>query len=198
VADSFTWFNPGPLQDGDLQLVAPCESFLDQMLAALDHPLTRQEMPWLPAHSRHNWLETLANEPEGRNPGDESTGIAPAYYFWMLRAAPPAGERFVVGTINLRIGHSPNLEQYAGQIGYDVFPFARGRHYAERSCRLLLPLARRHGLNPLWITCNPDNTASRRTLERLGAKLIEIVPIPADHRLYALGERNKCRYRVDL
>jgi tagatose 1,6-diphosphate aldolase len=61
-----------------------------------------------------------------------------------------------------------------------------------------MPLARRHGINPLWITCNPDNHASRRTCERLGATLVEIVPVPVGHTLYQRGEREKCRYRVDL
>ena len=37
--------------------------------------------------------------------------------------------------------------------------------------RLLLPLARRHGLQTVWITCNPDNWASRRTCELAGAEL---------------------------
>jgi predicted acetyltransferase len=79
-----------------------------------------------------------------------------------------------------------------------VYPFARGHHYAERACRLLLPLARRHGIQPLWITCNPDNFPSRRTCERLGAKLVEIVAVPPRDPLYLRGDHEKCRYRLDL
>jgi tagatose 1,6-diphosphate aldolase len=79
-----------------------------------------------------------------------------------------------------------------------VYPPARGRHYAERAARLLLPLARRHGMSELWITCNPDNAASRRTCERLGGELVEIVPIPPDHAFYSRGERAKCRYLIRL
>src|SRR5437868_14474135 len=116
--------------------------------------------------------------------------------------APPSGQTLppvrIAGAVGLRIGRTHAVEMYYGHFGYNVYPFARGRHYAERSCRLLLPLARRHGLGPLWITCNPDNLASRRTCERLGATLVDNVPIPADHPLYARGERFKCRYRVPL
>ena len=77
-------------------------------------------------------------------------------------------------------------------------PPARGRRYAERSCRLLFPLARAHGIKTLWITCNPDNFASRRTCERLGMRLIDTVPVPDTDPLYARGDRVKCRYRIEL
>jgi tagatose 1,6-diphosphate aldolase len=84
---------------------------------------------------------------------------------------------------------------YLGHVGYNVYPPARGRRLAARAVRLLLPFARRLGLSPLWITCNPDNLASRRTCEIAGGRLIDVVPLPADHPLHARGEREKCRYR---
>ncbi len=123
---------------------------------------------------------------------DPARNLVPAYVFDMRL------KRAVVGGINLRIGSTRHIEMYAGHIGYSVEPPHRGHHYAERACRLLLPLARRHGINPLWITCNPDNIPSRRTCERLGATLIEIVPLPEDTEMYQRGERCKCRYRLDL
>ena len=42
------------------------------------------------------------------------------------------------------------------------------------------------------ITCNPDNLPSRRTLERLGGDLLEIVDLPPDNDMYQRGERQKC------
>ncbi len=55
-----------------------------------------------------------------------------------------------------------------------------------------------HGHTMLWITCNPENVASRRTVERLGGRLIDVVPVPRDNSLYSAGDRRKVRYRVDL
>jgi tagatose 1,6-diphosphate aldolase len=104
----------------------------------------------------------------------------------------------IAGGIGLRIGDSLNIVNLIGHIGYHVYPPVRGRHLAERACRLLLPLARRHGIKTLWITCNPDNLASRQTCLRLGATLADILPVPPDHELYARGEREKCRYRLEL
>lgn len=87
---------------------------------------------------------------------------------------------------------------YGGHIAYCVAPEYCGHHYASRACRLLLPLAHLHGLDPLWITCNPDNFASRRTCELAGAQLVEIVDLPEDTDMYQEGERQKCRHRLDV
>jgi predicted acetyltransferase len=101
-----------------------------------------------------------------------------------------------MGGIRLRVGWNDDLIKYAGQIGYDVEPAFRGQHHAERACRLILPLARRHGLEQLWITCQPDNIASRRTLERLGAECAGILEVPDAYPLAAGVERKKMCFRL--
>jgi predicted acetyltransferase len=102
-----------------------------------------------------------------------------------------------VGTINLRLGSTAHIERYAGHIGYGVHPRHRGHHFAARSVVLLRPVARRMGLDPLWITTDPENRASRRSLELAGAALVEIVDVPMDCgiRKYG-GKARKCRYRL--
>jgi tagatose 1,6-diphosphate aldolase len=87
---------------------------------------------------------------------------------------------------------------YAGHIGYRVHAEYRGHHYAARSVRLLIPLARAHNLGTLWITCNPDNWPSRRACELAGLELVEIVDLPPTIDMYYQGERQKCRYRLKL
>jgi tagatose 1,6-diphosphate aldolase len=103
-----------------------------------------------------------------------------------------------LGSINLRFGSSCHIERYAGHIGYGVHPEHRGHQYASRSVRLLLPLARELNLNPLWITCNPDNIASRRSCELAGATFVEIVDVPETCIIHRNGHKQKCRYRLDL
>ena len=103
----------------------------------------------------------------------------------------------VVGRINLRIGNNENTK-YGGHIGYEVNKKFRGNHYAARSLKLLFPLAKKHGINPLWITCDPENVPSQKTCELAGGKLIEIVDLPEHNDQYQRGERKKCRYRFDL
>ena len=117
----------------------------------------------------------------------------PTYYFRMISAA--CGKE--AGAINLRVASTAHIERYAGHIGYSVHQEYRGHRYAARSVTLLLPFARRLGLDPLWITCDPENWASRRSLELTGAEFIEIVDVPLDcgMRKYG-GKTRKCRYRL--
>ncbi|MGE0592691.1 MAG: GNAT family N-acetyltransferase [Vicinamibacterales bacterium] len=127
-----------------------------------------------------------------RFPGDAARAWVPAYRFDLV----VAGE--VAGDIEFRLGATPAMVNVGGQIAYGVRPAHRGHHFASRSLRLLLPLARAHGMTELWITCNPDNWASRRTCELAGAELVETVDLPPDSDMYLEGERRKCRYRVAL
>jgi RimJ/RimL family protein N-acetyltransferase len=193
------------LIDNELELVEPGEHYVDEMLAACHHPATRDLMPQQARMQRHDVMKFLAENPRGQTPGDPARQVEPGYTFWMRirpgmppppSPAPP--DLVIVGSISLRIGHSLNLDRYLGHIGYHVMPAARGHHYSERSARLLLPIARAHGHQHLWITCNPDNFASRRTCERLGAVFTDIISLPRDNALYTQGDRQKCRYRLDL
>jgi tagatose 1,6-diphosphate aldolase len=117
----------------------------------------------------------------------------PAYEFEMRHP----GRIAALGTIRLRIGAARTL-RYPGQIGYEVKRRFRGHRYAARSCRLLLPLARAHGLKAVWLTVDPKNIPSRRTCEILGATFVETVRIPKDHEMYAQGARHRRRYRLGL
>ena len=107
-----------------------------------------------------------------------------------------AGTGEELGTINLRVGSTPHIERYAGHIGYAVHPAHRGHRYAARAVLLLIPLAGRLGIDPLWITCDPENTASRKTLELAGAEFVAIVDVPEDCIIRQRGHPRKCRYRL--
>ena len=77
------------------------------------------------------------------------------------------------GVINIR--HVPGTEDLpphvSGHIGYSVVPAKRNRGYATEALRLALLEARKLGLARVAITCDPDNHASRRVIERNGGVL---------------------------
>ena len=122
------------------------------------------------------------------------SGRAPAYRFEMRRRT----DQCRLGRIELRIGETHDLLFYTGHIGYRVEPAQRGHRYAARSCRMLAPFFQKHGFSELWITCDPDNAASRRTCELAGGIFEGIVPLPKHHIFYKAGSREKCRFRIPL
>ncbi len=144
-----------------------------------------------PGHLVDDDLELVLVE---EYPGNASIGYVPAYKFEMQFA----GTDTKVGNIELRVGDTHHIVMYGGHIAYGVLPQYRGHRFAARACNLLFPLARSHGMETLWITCNPDNIASRRTCELAGGELVEIVDLPGDTDMYQQGERQKCRYRFQL
>ena len=104
----------------------------------------------------------------------------------------------IVGEVRIRLGDSADLDRHFGHIGYEVYPAFRGRGHATIACRLALGVMRDLGYRDVWITCNPDNLASRRVCDKIGARYVETIDIPVDHVMYEHGILQKRRYRVTL
>jgi tagatose 1,6-diphosphate aldolase len=104
----------------------------------------------------------------------------------------------VVGEIDIRLGDTDYLQMYAGQLGYHINPPFRGQRFAARACLLVREVALQYGMTDVWITCNPENLASRRTCELIGAQFVEEVRVPWATELFWRGDRCKCRYHWNL
>lgn len=118
-----------------------------------------------------------------KDPAEPEKERVPMYTFAVTRGGEAIGE------INLRVGyHIPRL-YHGGQIGYGIDEAYRGRGYAGRACRLLIPVMRYHGMETVFITNNTDNLASRRVCEKLGAKFLRVSRVPEWHDMYERGAR---------
>lgn len=102
-----------------------------------------------------------------------------------------------IGYIDLRVGYTDYL-YYLGNVGYRVYEEYRGHRYAYQACVLLFEYAKHLELPYLIITCDPDNIASKKTLERLPGEYLGEKKVPITHPMFLQGEKIKCIYRYDI
>lgn len=125
-------------------------------------------------------------------PGDAPRGHVPYYHFRILVAG-----NLDVGHINFRVGDTDHVRLCAGHIGYEIAEAFRGHGFARQACEALVPFIRSFYV-VVTITCDPDNVASKRTIEQLGASFIDEVPVASQDSPDARGAGTKHRYRWAL
>lgn len=81
----------------------------------------------------------------------------------------------IVGRLQLRLHLNAFLLKIGGNIGYVVLPQHRRRGYATAMLQQGMRLARDRGFDRLLVTCDDDNLASVRTIERSGGRLEDAV-----------------------
>lgn len=84
----------------------------------------------------------------------------------------------VVGRVSIRFQLNDMLAKVGGHIGYGVRPSQRRKGYATQMLRLALPIALRHGIERVLLTCNLDNLGSCKVIERCGGVFESIADYP--------------------
>ena len=97
-----------------------------------------------------------------------------------------------VGRIVYREGDDSS-RYYDGHIGYHIEEEYRGHHYSYEACLLLKEYIDK---DFVYITCDPDNIASQKIIEKLGCEFIERKAIPSHLKhVYGKDEKEKLIYR---
>ncbi len=125
----------------------------------------------------------------GKYFGDEE--MLPFYYYDIFLE-----DRFI-GRISMRIGHNFH-SYYNGNIGYEIEENFRGNNFAFKACKLVLPIAKAHGMNEIFLTCDENNIPSYKTIEKLGGELIEIKKPPKNYFAYRENMKKQRIYRLYL
>lgn len=102
-----------------------------------------------------------------------------------------------VGKISIRIGSNYH-SYYNGNVGYEIDKEYRGNNYAYKACKLVLQVAYAHRMKELILTCDESNIASYKTIEKLGAQLIETVKPPEDYFAYRENMENQRIYKLHI
>lgn len=188
-------------KDSPLQLVVPSLVYLDAYADAL-------KRGWSPDNVR---LEEAAREELARIEADPTAFVAwlddreaksgpitlpdgsqvarlPGYRRWMWD-----GE--FCGSIGIRWqpGTAALPAHCLGHIGYAVVPWKRGRGHATRALALLLPEARKEGLDYVELTTDPDNLSSQKVITANGGVLVKRF-----HKDPAYGDVEALLFRIDL
>lgn len=100
-------------------------------------------------------------------------------------------EERIVGRVSLRHELNDFLLKYGGHVGYCVVPSARRNGYASEMLRLTLPIAASLGISRVLLTCDEDNAASRRVIEKNGGIFENVVQAPE-------ARMTKRRYWIEL
>lgn len=92
-------------------------------------------------------------------------GFVPCTTLWWV-----ADDQYL-GRLAIRHRLTPWLHEIGGHIGYDVRPTARRHGHATAMLHASLPVAHALGIDPALVTCDVDNTASRKVIESAGGEL---------------------------
>ncbi|MHA6758360.1 GNAT family N-acetyltransferase [Streptacidiphilus sp. PAMC 29251] len=158
-------------------LIAPTERLHASWLAARDEwpPGAHQDGTGLRLAADGNldspeefsaWVEQLRAQSDRSVPLGE--GRVHATHWWIVE-----GDSYL-GAIDLRHCLNAFLLDVGGHIGYSVRPSARRRGLATWALGAVLPPARSLGLDRVLVTCDDDNAASARTIERNGGVIEDL------------------------
>ena len=81
----------------------------------------------------------------------------------------------IVGRTSLRYDLDEFLAHEGGHVGYCVLPTSRRRGYATEILRQSVVCMRAQGVDHILVTCDDDNVASARVIERNGGVFESIV-----------------------
>ena len=91
--------------------------------------------------------------------------FVPQTTFWLMRGAYP------IGISRLRHTLNESLRTAGGHIGYYIRPCERKKGYGHLILSLTLDRADLLSINPVLLTCDSDNTGSRRIIQNNGGLL---------------------------
>ena len=188
-------------EESPLQLLVPSLAHLDVYADAL-------RRGWSPDNVRleeaaREELELIADDPaafvamlndrEAKRgpitlPDGSQVARLPGYRRWIWDGA-------FCGSLNFRWqpGTSALPAYVLGHIGYSVVPWKQRRGYATRALALLLPEARREGLDYVELTTDPDNLPSQKVITANGGVLVKRF-----RKEPAYGEADALLFRIAL
>jgi predicted acetyltransferase len=147
----------------NVKLIEPTAELETEFLAmANDHRICGDERYRVALENVSAYLESLAIAALGKNlPLDRVRENE----FWLV------SDNCVIGRSKLRHWLIPASEHEGGHIGYDIRPSERRKGYGMLILKLTMEKAKDLNLCRVRLTCDADNIASARIIEKYGGVL---------------------------
>ncbi|MCX6116736.1 MAG: GNAT family N-acetyltransferase [Proteobacteria bacterium] len=150
-------------------LVKPSFEYKVSFLAAL-REFQAEGLPWVmdidPVELANNF-EKFVNDENSKMTNWTKDSPVPQTELWGIVDGEYAGR------IAIRHKLNEDLKIMGGHIGYDTRPSFRGKGIASSMFAQALPVAKSLGITEALITCNDNNFASIRIIEKNGGELRE-------------------------
>ena len=117
-----------------------------------------------------DWKDTIFKTYENSSLGiGLKKGYVPATTFWLVENSE------FIGYGNVRHYLTPPLERFGGHIGYVIRPSRQGMGYGAKQLALLLNEAAWLNIDDALITCNDNNIASIRIIEKNNGRYLDTI-----------------------
>ena len=157
-----------------LKLIVPNEEYLPSYMEAYEeyvqHSITTYSFTDPSSCDIFEKFENYRNE---RNLRPDRVG---ADNYWLVEDE----KTLFLGEVTIRHRLNDALLLRGGHIGYGVRYSQWNRGYGTRLLALALEKAKEMNLSPVLVTCNDDNLASARVIEKNGFTLADKVPVSQD------------------
>ncbi len=145
-----------------ITLVVPCEDYLESYKQACDDYVAHgvdtysfddpREVDIFDKHERYRQERNITPGHVGED------------FYWLV----DTGSKQFLGQITVRHRLTQQLLICGGHIGYGIRYGCWGKGYGTRMLSLALEKAKERGLTEVLLTCNDDNLASARVMEKNG------------------------------
>ena len=160
-----------------LRLIEPCEAYLASYTEAYDE-FEGYPRPAGNPYNDPRKVDLLAKYAQFRQARDLPQGYVGSTAYWLV---DDEQQRFL-GELSIRHALTDRLLRYGGHIGYAVRPSEWGKGRGTLMLSLALPHAKALGVTRCLITCDDDNIASARVMEKNGFVLGDKVDNVIDGR----------------
>jgi predicted acetyltransferase len=171
-----------------IRLIKPCEKYLESYLDACKEfkEMNINVVSYHDPDKYNEWKGSIFQRFEEYSKGiGLPEGYVPGTVYWLV------DEKNYIGSGSIRHYLNENLKKFGGHIGYWIRPGYWNKGYGTLQLKLLLEKVREMGIEKALLTCDVENIASARVMEKNGGKRI-------DKKDVEVGGKTRTIYRYEI